>query len=408
MDMRTKRFLKQKFREYYQTASIRLPADLPSREWGFISFDQMPETVMYRHKAFGAPGEIADYLKAMSPAHAYHSVACYRYPDAPSMKEKHWLGADLIFDLDADHLPDAPPSYAAMLALVKTEALRLLDFLTDDFGFAEENITAVFSGGRGYHFHVTDPSVRELESPQRREIVDYVAGRGIKVESFYKKEMLVGDSGSGTRSFRDKTEVPARHVMKNPDVGWSRRINEYMVAYLAEEAGKGAKERFAELKKIKGFGKKALSHVEKTAGDPELLEELRRTGRLDLGPNISQELMLEFIDSIIEEKRIHLLHPAQVDEPVTADIKRLIRLPGSLHGGSGMKVTVLGLDEIEGFDPLSDAVVFSEKPVTIKVMKPFGVQMKGMDMQVGEGVQELPEYAAVYLMCRGVAEYGSK
>jgi DNA primase small subunit len=98
---------------------------------------------------------------------------------------------------------------------------------------------------------------------------------------------------------------------------------------------------------------------------------------------------------------------ACVDEPVTADIKRLIRLPGSLHGKSGMKVTALRIEELEKFEPLNDAVVFGDKSVKIKAIKPFAVQMKGKDIVVEEGLQEVPEYAAVYLICRGVAEYGS-
>jgi DNA primase small subunit len=286
--------------------------------------------------------------------------------------------------------------------------LRLLDFLTDDFGFPENSIKAVFSGGRGYHFHISNLKVRELESPQRREIVDYVAGRGIRAEFLYKREFLTGDSGTGTRSFKDKTEIPSLYALKNPGTGWSRRITEYIADYIEEEMVKDEKKRFTELQKIGGFGKKALLQLERIAADPERLDYFRKTGRLDLGPNIPQELVPKLIDMAVEEKRIHILNPAQVDEPVTADIKRLIRLPGSLHGGSGMQVVPLGLDEIEKFDPLSDAVVFSEKAVTIKVMKPFGIQMKGMDLNVEEGVQQVPEYAAIYLMCRGVAEYGSK
>ncbi|MBP2030872.1 DNA primase small subunit [Methanohalophilus levihalophilus] len=409
MDLRTKKFLKNKFRDYYQTATLDLPSELPSREWGFISYDSMPETIMYRHKAFGAPGEVRDYLVSMQPAHVYHSVAYYQYPDAPSMKEKNWLGADLIFDLDADHLPGAPQSYAEMLEMVKTESLRLLDFLTDDFGFPEDSITAVFSGGRGYHFHIEDKSVRELESPQRREIVDYVAGKGIDVKYLYKRKYLDGDSGTGTTTFRDKTEITSRHALKNPKIGWSKRITEYVASYLEEEMKKEKKDRFQELKKIEGFGKKAISRLEKISDEPELLEYFKETGRFDFGTAGNQRGMItKLVEVAIEEKRIHLFNPAQVDEPVTADIKRLIRLPGSLHGGSGMRVVTLGLDEIENFEPLSDAVVFSERAVTIKVMKPFGVQMKGIDLQVEEGVQQVPEYAAIYLMCRGVAEYGSK
>ena len=59
---------------------------------------------------------------------------------AKKMNEKNWLGAELIFDLDADHLPNAPRNYADMLELVKKEAFKLMDFLLDDFGFSEQEI----------------------------------------------------------------------------------------------------------------------------------------------------------------------------------------------------------------------------------------------------------------------------
>jgi DNA primase small subunit len=119
-------------------------------------FDALPKIVMYRHKSFHSRPEALEYLRSMAPAHAFFSVAYYERPDAGTMADKHWTGADLIFDLDADHLPDVPKSYPAMLANVKYETLKLLDFLTDDFGFSEDLIDVVFSGGRGYHIHVRD------------------------------------------------------------------------------------------------------------------------------------------------------------------------------------------------------------------------------------------------------------
>jgi DNA primase small subunit len=71
-----------------------------------------------------------------------------------------------------------------------------------------------------------------------------------------------------------------------------------------------------------------------------------------------------------------------------------------------MLVKKLSLSQLEKFDPLNDAVIFGEKPVKITVSKQFSVQMKGKDLRIEEGIQEVPEYAAVYLICRGVAEYG--
>jgi DNA primase small subunit len=55
-------------------------------------------------------------------------------------------------------------------------------------------------------------------------------------------------------------------------------------------------------------------------------------------------------------------------------------------------------------------VVFSEKMIEIDVISPlkpqfFKIEMKGKSFTVSEGKNSLPEYAAIYLMCRGAAEY---
>ncbi|MEA1985704.1 MAG: DNA primase catalytic subunit PriS [Euryarchaeota archaeon] len=390
MNQKTKLFLKLKFQEYYNSASIHLPPELASREWGFISFDQMPETIMRRHKSFGSIREMRDYLSAMAPAHAYHSVAYYEYPNAPNMKEKHWQGADLIFDLDADHLPGAPTSYADMLEHVKVEALKLLDFLTNDFGIAENDITTVFSGGRGYHFHISNSSVRTLESAERREIVDYVSGRGLDLKHILGKKHVGGDAG------RESADVPG--FPSEEEGGWPGRINRYIVSYLSDVAEQENAIRI--LTGFDGIGKITAERLIEVFNDPEKIEVLKK-GNVSVLPTIRSNIFDVLASQAVDRTSAH------VDEPVTADIKRLIRLPGSLHGGSGMRVTLLDNSELEDFDPLDDAVVFSEKAVQLKVIRPFEVQMMGKELHVEEGVQQLPEYVAVYLMCRGAAEYGS-
>ncbi|MHC1576784.1 MAG: DNA primase catalytic subunit PriS [Methanosarcinaceae archaeon] len=390
MNQKTKRFLKLKFQEYYNSASIHLPPELASREWGFISFDQMPETIMRRHKSFGSPGEMRDYLSAMVPAHAYHSVAYYEYPNAPNMKEKHWQGADLIFDLDADHLPGAPESYADMLEHVKEEALKLLDFLINDFGIADNNITTVFSGGRGYHFHIINSSVRTLESAERREIVDYVSGRGFDMKHILGKKHVGGDAG------RESAQVPG--FPSEEEGGWPGRINRYIISYLSDVTEQ--ENAIKILTDFEGIGKITAERLIEAFNDPKMIAHMKK-GNVSVLPTIRSNIFDVLASQAVDRTSAH------VDEPVTADIKRLIRLPGSLHGGSGMRVTLLDNSKLEDFYPLSDAVVFSEKAVQLKVIRPFGVEMMGKELHVEEGVQQLPEYAAIYLMCRGAAEYGS-
>jgi DNA primase small subunit len=81
-------------------------------------------------------------------------------------------------------------------------------------------------------------------------------------------------------------------------------------------------------------------------------------------------------------------------------VKRLIRLPGSLHGKTGLKVVKIDLDELKDFDPLRDAVVFPEDPVQITMKKPMKIQMNGQHFDVSEGPQDVPTYLAVFLIGR--------
>lgn len=75
-----------------------------------------------------------------------------------------------------------------------------------------------------------------------------------------------------------------------------------------------------------------------------------------------------------------------------------------------MRVVPLALALLPKFEPLNDAVVFSEKEIKVEIIPPLKpqnskVEMKGKSFTVTEGINTLPEYAAIYLMCRGAAEY---
>lgn len=407
MDSRTARFLKSRFQTYYKNAEIGLPANLLKREWAFIFYEDMPEKTMHRHRSFGSPGEALEYISSMAPAHVYNSTAFYEYPDAKKMNEKNWLGAELIFDLDADHLPNVPRSYPDMLELVKKEAFKLIDFLLDDFGFSEQEIDLVFSGGRGYHFHIMSPKVLRLESAERREIVNYVSGKDLDFKYFFKEVAMDGEFGIGSKTFKGMKNVPVKCTLVGYDSGWGKRIALYLTDYMKAECQKKyKKDMFLEFRRHEKVGNTTIKKLINITNSENGLKDILEKGRLDFDvrnfKDIAAHFMNESFDYFLQR------FGASVDEPVTADIKRLIRVPGTLHGGSGMLVKKLALAELEKFDPLEDAVIFGEKSVKITVSKPFSVQMKGKDLRMEEGIQEVPEYAAVYLICRGVAEYGHR
>ncbi len=427
MNFRTKQFLRKRFGEYYQTSGLILPPDFTRREWGFIFFDELPNVVMRRHKSFSVEGEALEYIRVMAPAHVYHSAAYYQFPGAGTMKEKLWQGADLIFDLDADHLPMKARSYAEMLSNVKSEAVKLLDFLLEDFGFSENNISIVFSGGRGYHIHVRDPKVLMLEGAERREIVDYVGGTGFDYNSVLnkrKKKLMIHDDHGIVRPERtteyEMTDLPRwgrratqRYIRGNlllPQVEmptWGKRVAEQTIKFLDKIRLLEYKEALEELKKIEGITPYKAKNILKSLQSFESYDKLRKTiFNAGLDQNSSMWNVQQSITKNVGIKAVE----GETDEPVTADTKRLIRMSSSLHGGSGMRVVPLTSTEFEKFEPLNDAVVFSEKEIKIEIIPPLKpqnslVEIKGKSFRVEEGINTLPEYAAIYLMCRGAAEY---
>lgn len=351
---------------------------------------------MRRHKSFLSRGELADYVRSMVPAHVYHSAAYYERPAAPTMKEKIWQGADLIFDLDADHLRRAPKSYGEMLDLVKKETLKLLGFLTADFGFPEKNLSVVFSGGRGYHIHVRDPKVLSLGSSERREIVDYLAGRGLDINRIFIKSVVSGEIGT-------KRAIALRCPPEGAP-GWCGRLNQAIIQFAETIRDLNDEDAINKLTEIKGIGDtRAIKFLDYFKSDQTLRDI--RTGNLDAFKSSSQLMMLA--KNHIAESAVQGLG-GETDEPVTADVRRLIRCPGSLHGGSGLRVTPLTIPSLEDFDPLQDAVVFGDEPVPIEMRKPFSTEMRGQSYRLAEGGTEVPMHAAVFLMARGMAEARAK
>ncbi len=362
----TLEFVKQRFTEYYQRQNLTVPSSLEQREWGFVFFDAAAEVRMRRHMAFMDPQELTAYVRSLVPAHVYYSTAYYQTPSAPTMNDKHWAGADLIFDLDADHIVRGP--YAMMLARVKEETEKLLGMLTDELGFAKSHIRVAFSGGRGYHIHVTDIAVRGWGSPERREIVDYVCGIGLD------PAVMLAPGGAKP--------------------GWRRRYADALRAHLAGLAALDPAEATAYLAGLEGIGKRTAAEfladldvlLEK---EPEELLKNRVVRAIAAAPDF--------------EERIRDAG-ARADEPVTTDIKRLIRTPGSLHGGSGMRVVPLDIRDFAEFDPLVDAVVFGDREVRVDMKANFTTSLLGNTYTLKAGVQGVPEALAVFLCCRNMAE----
>lgn len=388
MDDRTREYLRGRFGDYYRQADLVAPPAANQREWGRIPFTRGDGTTMIRHESLldlaGGGGDLGGFLAREAPRHVYFSAARYDDPAAATMSEKGWREADLVFDLDADHLPAVDPEtdpYPVMLAACKEALGRLLDLLRNDFGFGAADTTVVFSGGRGYHVHVRDASVRELDSTARREIVDYIRGIDLDYDGLVEKRP--NESGTLQKTLR-------------AEGGWGRRVHEALVGYAEDLKAMEKQEALADLQTLEGVGEKTAQTI---YGVLERNPDGIKRANLELGPGATT-----LVRTLA--KRVVADQSAPIDEPVTTDVRRLIRFPGSLHGGTGLVVQRLDEADVDGFDPLVDAVPdrFRGQRVMVDVTDPGPVPVGPEEFKIEEGTQSVQEYVGVFLMARGRAE----
>ncbi|MBO4246334.1 DNA primase small subunit PriS [Halomicrobium sp. IBSBa] len=390
MEERTQAYLRGRFGDHYRRSEFTPPPDANEREWGFIPWTDGPGETMVRHRSLLDLGELGEFLQRKRPKHVYFSAGRYRDPSASSMSAKEWRSSDLVFDLDADHLPAVElgeDSYAQMLAKCKEALLRLLDFLENDFGF--EDLTVVFSGGRGYHVHVRDAGIQQLERDARREIVDYVRGIGLEFEQLVDEEAVAGTAGRSS---------PAQKRTLSTEGGWSRRAHRHVMSVVDDLLERDEEAAIERLREYEGIGEgKATAALSAARKNYDQLA----AGNIDVHPaffQIAKPLMTEVV----------AMDNAPIDEPVTTDTNRLIRLPGSLHGGSGLEVQRIERDAIDDFDPLVDAVpeTFRGHDITIEVTDGGPVELGGDSFTLEPGIGTYPEHVGVFAMARGRAEKG--
>ncbi|MFP4557913.1 MAG: DNA primase catalytic subunit PriS [Archaeoglobaceae archaeon] len=358
----TKIFLKRKFGEYYQSGELDFPPEFEKRELAFVPLESLPVFMMYRHLSF-APQEFRSYIVDNVPANIYYSSAYYENPRAEKMEDKGWQGADLIFDIDADHLPIKDTSLQASLQAAKKEIIKLADVIISDLGINKKHIKIVFSGSRGYHLHVYDYRFKKLSSSERREIIDYLMLNDINFD------FKIPKSSQGMR---------IRQCMRE------------LSYYLLEE------DRLEKLlKKYKLKKKRDEVTFILSTGDFERLARSKE----------KRELFRSLFDKCVSRVGINF------DAPVTADIKRLIRLPNSLHGKTGFKAMPVKYNKLDDFDPFTDSTPFGEQKIKVRVRKirkddlSWAVDELGGYPGQGDKIK-VPEYIAVFMFCRGMALYG--
>jgi DNA primase small subunit len=369
--------LRSAFREYYFKHSkiIEIPERIEEHEFGFMLFG----AGMIRHLAFRNVGELLASLIKEVPSDVYCSNAYYRFPTY-DMHEKQWMGADLIFDIDAKdlHLPcelmhsyiicancGEPQEIETDVCIycktgklnhvsipcskcnygLKKEVKHLVDLLISDLGIKEKTIRIYFSGNNGYHIHISDKEFHRLDSQARSDIMSYLIGNDIMAESIGIRKAEVSSDGF-------LVKFPKSGMM----YGWRRRI--------AQKLGIDQ----ASTTKLRNI-------VQQKGGYSTFKTELLKMAK-DMG--------------------------VRIDPQVTTDVHRVFRMAGTINSKSGL-TKIRCNNEIESFDPLNDACLLSDKEVNVEMKIPIKLKLRGQSFKIRKETARIPVYAAVYLICKGLA-----
>jgi len=356
--------------EYYSKnfSSIYDPQFIANREFGFSFFDDS----FRRHISFRNLKEYVEFVSRMVPKDVYYSVAFYQQPSLP-MNEKGWMGAELAFDLDAEQLLKiqddqiksgwiSPKVYDE----IKSKFVYLLEeFIEGDLGISEKEYLLVFSGNRGYHARVFAEPYISLDQRLRRQIVEYV-------------------------SLGYKPEIPSKGSMIQPfihDYGWCRRLYEHIRQLDLE--------KLSQLDAKSGLVARRILSAFKKAKKPSEV----RLSRSEIS------IMNEIFTLTLNASTV------SIDERVTVDINRLLRAPGTVHGGSGLVCKILTKKDLERFEPFRDAsmVLNSMRKVLIKKL-PFEVTINGetVSSELNGKTVELNSALAYYIVVRDGGEFVSE
>lgn len=378
--------------------------------------DSLQVNNWHRHLSYRTRDELLKALITKAPHSIYHSAAFYIVPVARSMPSKEWQGAELVFDIDADHidLPCAvdhdtwkcqmidekgksctasgkgkPPKSCPKckgqkfsthtwvckkcLDTAKRHTIKLHDeFLISDFDIDPTNIQINYSGHRGYHIRVRDQSLFHLDDSARMEIVNYIMGLGIMAD----KAII---TQSGVNLIPDRT-IP----------GWHGKIANSLIEFITHIDDYKGKERW--VKRLQDNKTVILEGLQRER--PTL-----QGGLKGLGTKSWKEIALVAAE----------LFGSEIDKPVTTDLKRVIRLIGSLNGKTGLLVSEISRDQLDSFSPFSESVVFTEGTLRVRFSDSretpkFSISDETYGPYSDESV-ELPTAAAVFALCKGVATF---
>ena len=405
-------YVRNKFKDYYINHNCNSIVSIEQRELGIGEYGKK---ISARHLFFKSIPDFNNYLRTTIPFFVSYSVGYFKFPEKRPMEAKEWYGADIVYEFDADdfdlpckgehdiwlcknqackkqgygHLdkcPDCESPVEVMewtcdkcLGKAKEETLRLIEFLRNDFSLNPDNFIISFSGSKGYHVRIVDPKITPLSKSSRMIMMHYILGNDIDLGKL------------GFILDKKQWSIPSPDKAK----GWGKKIIDYMLEILNNSDEKGLK---AKLDISSQKAKLILENKE------VILNKMYHNNILWSNFQGQDKFWSNFINLAIENIKL------KIDPSVAGDIYKIVRVPDTIHGGTGfLATTIKDIEELKKFDPFSDPVIFkSQVTKTIKLLKPTP-KFRLIDKTYGPynigDVLELPEHVCIYFILKGVGTF---
>jgi DNA primase small subunit len=285
------------------------------------------------------------------------------------MDEKGWKGAELIFDIDADSIPTP--------CKVRHTWWYCQSCHKGGMGTKPAKCPGCQLPGAAQQVHW---SCQECLNATREHIVRLV---DFLVEDFGMSRQQIRTYFSGSRGYHahvkderfETADPPIRAEIANYVKGTG--FNVKSVPSDVRASGSGMFSSSTSSSASSGWGRRTnlfLSTFAPTASTKK-----------------NQKLA----------EQVALVNAALIDESVTTDIHRVFRMPGTLHGNSGLLKK--RVESLERFDPQIEPVVLSGEEVRARIYYSPEFSLNGVKFGPYDSTTvQIPIYAAVFLLARGL------
>lgn len=223
---------------------------------------------------------------------------------------------------------------------IKPNLLELYDIFKTEMGL--KDITINYSGNRGFHIHIRDDWIQELSKEGRAAILDYLNMSKLDINNAEKVLEItkIGNKKLGV-SYPKAKNIMQKRILKE-------------------------------------------------------LKEITQSNKVLTGD--WSEVTNEILALAIDRARFKV----DIDNNVTLDTSKLLRMENSIHGDTGFLAKILNVSEVYDFNPWYDAVLFESIDMKIRVKERYNSKKYGIELIPG-GVYKVKGDLGVFLILQGKA-----